>query len=258
MPHSRDVTVRSLAAERRPRVLVVDDYGSVREWMTRRLHLADIDVLDASTGESAVAIARHERLDLALIDYHLSGINGVETAVSIQRCGVHLPWVLFSGAENDQAAGEAMQHGAIRVVWSPFDVCAVAREALDAVKSRRLAAWSRLRHADRLEEPRTTIGYAAWWILRACTSPVDLSRLGPWAAFVPGATYYSLRSVYLRIGVEPRDARDFMRILRALAQAAGRADHVEGQLALGDPRTTREMLNRARLAIGLPRRSRDV
>jgi DNA-binding response OmpR family regulator len=233
-------------------VLVVDDHPTVREWMTRRLHLADVDALDAATGEDGVAIARREKLDLALIDYRLPGINGVETAVAIQQAGVSLPWILFSGTEDERAGRLAVQNGAVCVLWGQFDLYAEVRKALDLVDRRRADEWVRLLQARSLEEPGTTIGYAAWWILLACASPADLPRLRPWVAFVPSTTYSQLRNAYLRVGVEPLDARDFMRILRALARTSGRVEHVEGQLALGDQRTTDAMITRAGLSKGRP------
>jgi hypothetical protein len=39
-----------------------------------------------------------------------------------------------------------------------------------------------------------------------------------------------------------------MRILRALVQTRGCVDGIEGELSLGDPRTTRAMIDRAHLA----------
>ena len=246
MVRSRGVTGRPSTPAKRPRVLVVDDYPAVRESMTRRLHLGEIDALDAATGEAAVAIARREKLDLALIDYRLPGINGVETAMAIQEAGVSLPWILFSGMEDDRAGHHAVQNGALRVLWGQFDVYAEVRKTLDAVDKRRSDEWSRLLHAYRLEEPGTTIGFAACWILVACSSSEDLPRLSPWVTFVH-STYSELRNAYLRIDVEPLDARDFMRILRALARTSGRVEHVEGQLALGDSRTIAAMIGRAGL-----------
>lgn len=232
---------------RRPSVLVVDDYPATLEWMTRRLRLAEIAVHPALSGEEAVSIALRERLDLALIDYRLPGIDGVETAAAIWKSGVRLPWILFSGVQDYHAAFKAGQHGALDVVWIPFDVYAVARRALDALASGPSVDWSRLVQGSRLPEPGTTIACAAWWILRACASADDLPRLAQWGDFI-NVSYSPLRGAFTRIDIEPHDARDFMRILRALAHTGGRAEHVEGQLALGDPRTTRAMLDKA----GLP------
>ena len=217
------------------------------EWMVRRLQIAGMNVLAASTGEDAVAKALRENPDLALIDYRLPGIDGVATADAIRAGGVVVPWILFSAIQDSQAAFKAGQHGALSVVWTPFDVHAVARQALDTLKARRQSDWSRLLLGERLPRPETTAACAAWWILRACASRADLSTLGRWSEFI-GVGYTSLREAFRRIGVEPHDARDFMRILRALVHTSGRADGVEGQLALGDLRTTRAMMDRAHLA----------
>ena len=239
-----DKVARSVSSQRHS-VLVVDDYP-VREWMTRRLLLAELSVHAASTGEEALAIARRERLDLALIDYGLPSMDGVETAATIQKAGISIPWILFSAAKNEHAASAALQRGALRTVWTPFDVYEVVREALDRLAKQRERDWTRLTETHGLSEPGTTIAWAAWWILQACTSTTDLPRIEPWVRFVR-TSYSLLRNAYIRIGVEPRDARDFMRILRALARTAGRVEHVEGQLALGDARTTAAMLAKAGL-----------
>lgn len=217
------------------------------EWMTRRLQIGGMDVLPASTGEDAVAKALREKPDLALIDYRLPGIDGVATADAIRIGGVVMPWILFSAIEDSEAAFKAGQHGALGVVWTPFDVHAVAKEALDTLKRRRESEWSRLLLGERLLRPETTAACAAWWILKACASRADLPTLGRWGTFI-GVGYTSLREAFRRIGIEPHDARDFMRILRAFVHSTGRANSVEGQLALGDPRTTRAMMERADLA----------
>ncbi len=237
---------RSSTRTRRPSVLVVDDYESVREWMTRRLRFGEIEVHAAATGEDAIAIARREKLDLALIDYRLPGLNGVETASAIHELGISLPWVLFSSLEDPQAAESAAQRGALRAVWTPFDVYDVVRDALEVIARRRAADWARLLDSHRLPEPGTTLDYAAWWILQACTSDRDLPRIDPWVRFVR-TTYSLLRNAYIRIGVEPHEARDVMRMLRALARTGGRVEQVEGQLALGDARTTSAMIAKAGL-----------
>ena len=229
-------------------VLVVDDYPSVLEWLTRRLQLDNLRVYAASTGEAALTIAMREQPDLALIDYKLPGMNGIETAAAIRSGGLQIPWILFSAAENEGAQMEARRLGASAVVWSPFDPCAVVRDTINRERARRTAEWSRLLGARRLPQPGTTAGRGAWWILVVCASKEDLTTLQAWADYVD-VSYTSLRDVFKRLGIKPHDGRDFMRILRALVQVGGRVEHVEGALALADPRTTDDRINRA----GLPR-----
>jgi CheY-like chemotaxis protein len=225
---------------------VVDDYPSVLEWITRRLQLEDLQVHAVSTGEDAVSVALREKPDLALIDYTLPGMNGVETAAAIRNSGLQIPWVLFSAAENEWAQVEARKLGASDVVWSPFDPCAVVREAIYREKVRRTAEWARLLGARKLARPGTTAGRAAWWVLVACEASEDLPTLQLWAPRA-GASYTSLRDGFTRLGVQPLDARDFMRALRALARVDGRVEHIEGELTVADPRSSAALLVRAGL-----------
>jgi DNA-binding NtrC family response regulator len=171
MVRSGNIAATPRTAGWRPSILVVDDYPSMLEWLTRRLQIGQMNVLTASTGEDAVAIALREKPDLALIDYRLPGIDGVETADAIRATGVVLPWILFSGIQDYEAMFKATQHGALGVVWSPFDPHTVAREALDTLAKGAESDWSRLLRIERIPRPETTARCTAWWVLKACPSP---------------------------------------------------------------------------------------
>jgi two-component system NtrC family response regulator/two-component system nitrogen regulation response regulator GlnG len=110
-------------------VLVVDDYAATLESI-RRLLQTDHQVYEASSGEDAVRIAIREKPDVALIDYRLPGMNGVQTAAAIRQAGLDMPWVLFSGLVNDRVTSEAAALGAVNVVWSPFDPREIIRDVL--------------------------------------------------------------------------------------------------------------------------------
>jgi CheY-like chemotaxis protein len=230
-------------------VLVVDDYPATLEWLTRRLQVEALSVHPASSGEEAVALALQKRPDVALIDYHLPGLNGAQTAAAIRKAGLHLPWILFSAAASDRAAFEGGQEGALDVVWFPFDPCALVREALQRGPRRQELAWFRPLFGERLKKPGTSVGRAAFWILRGCESEEDLPTLETWAHHV-GVSYTSLRDGFTRLGVQPLDARDFMRMLRALSRLEGRVKHVEGELIVGDSRSSAALLRKARLSGG--------
>lgn len=238
------------ASRRRSAVLVVDDYPATLESISRLLRTANHRVYEASTGEDAVRIAIREKPDLALIDYHLPGMNGVEAAAAIRKAGLEIPWVLFSGDVNlsHRATFEAARLGAVNVVSSPFDPRPIVSEMLTEFETGAVSHWNRLREARRLPEPGTTAGLAAWWILVVCASKEDLLTLQAWADYL-GVSYTSLRDGFTRLGIKPQDAKALMRVVRALAQVGGRVEHVEGALYLSDPRTANERMDRA----GLPR-----
>ena len=60
------------------RVLVVDDEDLVISVIREVLQLRDLQISEASDGESAVERLRQERFDLVIADKNLPGINGLE------------------------------------------------------------------------------------------------------------------------------------------------------------------------------------
>lgn len=65
---------------RRPVILVADDYQDTREIVHEVLTDAGFEVLEADTGESALAEVAARRPDLILLDLSLPGIDGWEVA----------------------------------------------------------------------------------------------------------------------------------------------------------------------------------
>jgi hypothetical protein len=64
----------------------------------------------------------------------------------------------------------------------------------------------------------------------------DVRTIKSWSSFI-GVGCTQLRSVYCRLGIAPHDARDAMRLIRALARANGDVAHVRPALDIGDYRT---------------------
>jgi CheY-like chemotaxis protein len=80
------------------RVLVVDDYADARELLTIVLEDAGFDVVSASSGSEAVAIARRETLDVVVMDVFMPGMDGVEATQLIKaEPGLHdLPVIAYT------------------------------------------------------------------------------------------------------------------------------------------------------------------
>lgn len=61
-----------------PKVLVVDDTLSELEFLSRLLQKAKIEVIQATSGEEAIAMIAAERPDLVVLDVVMPGMNGFE------------------------------------------------------------------------------------------------------------------------------------------------------------------------------------
>ena len=79
-------------------ILVVDDDDLVRTPLVKMLELLGWTVVEASSGEAAVALTQL-RSDFAtiLVDYTMAGMNGRETLTAIRATGCKSPAILCSG-----------------------------------------------------------------------------------------------------------------------------------------------------------------
>jgi len=66
--------------EKSPRILVVDDSAPARYVVSRTLRKNGFEVIEAATGENALAIADRELPDLVILDVNLPDVHGYEVA----------------------------------------------------------------------------------------------------------------------------------------------------------------------------------
>jgi signal transduction histidine kinase len=105
-------------------VLLVDDDEAVRGVVRGGLELRGYKVLDADSGEAALALAG-EHPEIAVIDYAMPGMDGAQTAESLRQLMPRLPIILASG-HADTAAVERALGGSATVLRKPFDIAVLS------------------------------------------------------------------------------------------------------------------------------------
>jgi len=70
------------------RILVVDDNATNRRILTTQFLKWELDAVPAATPNEAIDLCRQERFDLALVDYEMPGMNGVELARRLKELGL--------------------------------------------------------------------------------------------------------------------------------------------------------------------------
>lgn len=60
------------------RVLIADDDPRLRMLVHHTLDMAEMELLEAADGETALAIARRERPDAVVLDWAMPGLSGIE------------------------------------------------------------------------------------------------------------------------------------------------------------------------------------
>jgi signal transduction histidine kinase/DNA-binding response OmpR family regulator len=86
------------------RILIVDDNATNRRILAAQLHLWELQPVSVATPQEAIDLLRHERFDLALIDFTMPGLNGVQLARRIRDHGLlsGMKMILSSSSGNSQ------------------------------------------------------------------------------------------------------------------------------------------------------------
>jgi len=105
----------------RLRILLVDDEPALRELLRVTFEGAHVRVVEAASGEEALALLTGELPDVVVLDLRLPGIEGADLCRRLRRDKATraLPVVVLTGADGPELA-RARSSGADEVVRKPF------------------------------------------------------------------------------------------------------------------------------------------
>ena len=128
----------------RPRILIVDDELGVRESL-RAILEPDYDILTASSGDDAVALCRHEAVDLVTLDLRMPGMGGIAVLEAIKKVDPEIEVLIITGYGSFDTAVAGLRNHAFDYLAKPFD-CSHVRQVVQTALARRIAL-RRLREA---------------------------------------------------------------------------------------------------------------
>lgn len=234
-------------------VLVVDDEDSVRAGVSTLLQTFRMVAVTVRSTAEALHLASSTRIDVALIDWRLGGWDdGIALGRSLQR-DQGIPFVLFSGYLDTESTGRAYKQGAADVLDKPIRpgrLLAAVRLALEhgpRTTSSTCKSCSTYLGCDSISQRWAKMA------LTACRAEMD-PKTEPDVAHAAGVSTSVFRRDCQGCSVEPRAARDLVRLLRANSLAQQDGSTLRSHLATSDPRTCRRLFERA----GLPIDSRFV
>ena len=98
------------------KILVVDDSRFIREVLTETLHSNNFEVDTAASGAECLEKIEKEDIDLAIIDYVMPGMNGLEVLKEIANKKYPTPVIMLTGKGSEEVAVQAMKLGALDYV----------------------------------------------------------------------------------------------------------------------------------------------
>jgi DNA-binding NtrC family response regulator len=101
------------------RLLIVDDDEGLRQNLVRRYKHLGMNVTDAESAESLLAMPKAGPWDVALLDLHLPGIDGIALMDRLKERQPDLECILFTAEGSIETAVEAMRKGAHDYVTKP-------------------------------------------------------------------------------------------------------------------------------------------
>ena len=128
------------------RVLVIDDDEAILQSCETILGDAGHEVTVASHPEAGLELLRHKTFDLALIDFRLPGMTGLEVVERAVRLDAELVMIIFTAYGTIESAVEAMKKGAYNFITKPFtasQLLAVVAKGLEEREQRRGTAPAR-------------------------------------------------------------------------------------------------------------------
>jgi CheY-like chemotaxis protein len=103
------MVARPADLEVEPSVLITDDNDRWREALRELLEREGFRTLLAACGEEAVEVVQTEYLAVALIDFHMPRIDGLETIRQIREHDALLPAVLMTAHPGDLPRAEVQR-----------------------------------------------------------------------------------------------------------------------------------------------------
>jgi two-component system, NtrC family, nitrogen regulation response regulator NtrX len=136
-------------------VLIVDDVPTMAEQYAYDLkRLRGFETLIAKSGRTALESLTRDSIDCVILDLEMPGMDGFEVLRSVERLGLRVPVIVYTGTGDYERCVQAIKLGAYSFIDKAEPMERVAQEVENAVERRRLTnEVTLLRRGFGLESP---------------------------------------------------------------------------------------------------------
>lgn len=124
-------------------ILIVDDEGSIRDILCRKLQSEGYDCVVAANGKEALWKAFMQDFDLVLMDIKMPGLSGMEVLPKMVTDHPDTCVVMLTAVADIETAVEAMKVGAYDYLTKPFNMDDLVMKVERALERRRLVLENR-------------------------------------------------------------------------------------------------------------------
>ena len=95
-----------------PLLLIVDDDPLILATLTIGLAQSGYRILEANSGEQALVLCEQHHPNLAILDIHMGGMSGIDTAKQIYQ-QFHIPFLFLTAVTEQNTVSSAVREGAL-------------------------------------------------------------------------------------------------------------------------------------------------
>jgi two-component system response regulator HydG len=112
-------------------ILIVDDEPGMLITLKDILDALGYAVITVEDGYQAIEVVKKETIDVALMDFKMPGINGVETFKQIEKIDPSIKTIFITAYYDERILSEALAEGVIGICNKPLDI----PQLLDHIKA---------------------------------------------------------------------------------------------------------------------------
>src|SRR5246127_917127 len=122
---------------RKGTLLIVDDEDGPRQSL-RVIFKDDYQILLANDGPSAITLAQHHRIDVAVCDIRMAGMSGIEVLERLKYVDPSIEVVMMTAFETTDTMRQALRLRACDYINKPFDISTMRAAVSNAMQRRTL------------------------------------------------------------------------------------------------------------------------
>ena len=114
------------------KLLFVDDEQTFLKYLANRMVLEGFTVKATFSGEEAIQAAAEDDFDVAIVDLHMPGIDGIEVLKRLRELQPFLPSIVLTAHGSVDNALKSAKYNAFKFLSKPVDMALLLRTIQEA------------------------------------------------------------------------------------------------------------------------------